>query len=79
MTEHHQDHPQDRIKKPRHKKFQNQSYGERMAAQPSYDAPETGGGPGGAHWWGGVCSRGGSQLSPDADSGAVSSLPGRSL
>jgi hypothetical protein len=39
VTQHHQENdPVDgRIKKPRHKKFQNQSYGERMSAQPRDD------------------------------------------
>ena len=46
MTQHHQDNQptageqaDGRIKKPRHKKFQTQSYGERMAAE--LDAPST--------------------------------------
>ncbi|MGW6279819.1 DEAD/DEAH box helicase [Kribbella sp. NPDC055071] len=46
MTQHHQDHPDSGgeqadgpVKKPRHKKFQNQSFGERMAAQA--DQPTT--------------------------------------
>jgi superfamily II DNA/RNA helicase len=45
VTQHHPDHPDqpdptgDRVKKPRHKKHQNQSYGERLAADASYDAP----------------------------------------
>ncbi|TCC26259.1 DEAD/DEAH box helicase [Kribbella sindirgiensis] len=42
MTQHHQHDPESadgRIKKPRHKKHQNQSYGERLAADPSYEAP----------------------------------------
>ncbi|MET9269093.1 DEAD/DEAH box helicase [Kribbella sp. NPDC003557] len=41
MTQHHQhDESADgRAKKPRHKKHQNQSYGERMAADATYDAP----------------------------------------
>ncbi|MGZ0148736.1 DEAD/DEAH box helicase [Kribbella sp. WER1] len=43
MTQHHQfdaDSADGRSKKPRHKKHQNQSYGERMAAaEPTYDAP----------------------------------------
>ncbi|MFI5696531.1 DEAD/DEAH box helicase [Kribbella sp. NPDC051586] len=41
MTQHHQhDESADgRAKKPRHKKYQNQSYGERLAANASYDAP----------------------------------------
>ncbi|WP_427885644.1 DEAD/DEAH box helicase [Kribbella sp. GL6] len=42
MTQHHQfdaESADGRNKKPRHKKHQNQSYGERMAAEPTYDAP----------------------------------------
>ncbi|GAA1144269.1 hypothetical protein GCM10009630_48480 [Kribbella jejuensis] len=42
MTQHHQfdaDSADGRDKKPRHKKHQNQSYGERMAAEQTYDAP----------------------------------------
>ncbi|GAA1593858.1 hypothetical protein GCM10009789_54940 [Kribbella sancticallisti] len=47
MSQHHQDQfvpadgseAADRVKKPRHKKFQTQSYGERMAAE--LDAPNT--------------------------------------
>ncbi|WP_329005650.1 DEAD/DEAH box helicase [Kribbella sp. NBC_00709] len=42
MTQHHQHDPESadgRTKKPRHKKYQNQSYGERLAADASYDAP----------------------------------------
>ena len=41
MTQHHQqDESADgRAKKPRHKKYQNQSYGERLAANAAYDAP----------------------------------------
>ncbi|HEY3562394.1 MAG TPA: DEAD/DEAH box helicase, partial [Kribbella sp.] len=42
MTQHHQfdsESADGRIKKPRHKKHQNQSYGERLAADPTYDAP----------------------------------------
>ncbi|RZU14214.1 superfamily II DNA/RNA helicase [Kribbella rubisoli] len=41
MTQHHQqDESADgRAKKPRHKKYQNQSYGERLAANASYEAP----------------------------------------
>ncbi|MGW5187784.1 DEAD/DEAH box helicase [Kribbella sp. NPDC004138] len=42
MTQHHQHDPESadgRTKKPRHKKHQNQSYGERMAADATYDAP----------------------------------------
>ncbi|MEU8227569.1 DEAD/DEAH box helicase [Kribbella sp. NPDC048915] len=41
MTQHHQHDPDSadgRIKKPRHKKHQNQSYGERLAASSSHDA-----------------------------------------
>ncbi|RZT28626.1 superfamily II DNA/RNA helicase [Kribbella sp. VKM Ac-2569] len=44
MTQHHQHDPESadgRIKKPRHKKHQNQSYGERLAADPTYVAPRT--------------------------------------
>ncbi|TDW19199.1 DEAD/DEAH box helicase [Kribbella kalugense] len=42
MTQHHQPDSESadgRIKKPRHKKYQNQSYGERLAADATYDAP----------------------------------------
>src|SRR3954453_15310812 len=45
VTQHPPDHPDqpdptgDRVKKPRHKKHQNQSYGERLAEDASYDAP----------------------------------------
>ena len=49
MTQHHQDHPDSggeqadgRIKKPRHKKFQNQSFGERMAAEAVAQTETTG-------------------------------------
>jgi superfamily II DNA/RNA helicase len=44
VTQHHQHDPESadgRIKKPRHKKHQNQSYGERLAADPTYVAPRT--------------------------------------
>ncbi|TDW90775.1 superfamily II DNA/RNA helicase [Kribbella pratensis] len=44
MTQHHPHDPESadgRIKKPRHKKHQNQSYGERLAADPTYVAPRT--------------------------------------
>ncbi|MFF0338105.1 DEAD/DEAH box helicase [Kribbella sp. NPDC004875] len=44
MTQHHQhdsDSADERVKKPRHKKHQNQSYGERMAAESTYEAPRT--------------------------------------
>jgi superfamily II DNA/RNA helicase len=41
VTQHHQhdDSADGRNKKPRHKKHQNQSYGERLAAEPTYEAP----------------------------------------
>jgi superfamily II DNA/RNA helicase len=42
VTQHHQHDPSSadgRNKKPRHKKHQNQSYGERLAANSAYDAP----------------------------------------
>jgi superfamily II DNA/RNA helicase len=42
VTQHHQHDSESadgRAKKPRHKKYQNQSYGERLAANASYDAP----------------------------------------
>ncbi|MGW7685682.1 DEAD/DEAH box helicase [Kribbella sp. NPDC054772] len=42
MTQHHQhdaDSADGRVKKPRHKKYQNQSYGERLAAESTYEAP----------------------------------------
>ncbi|WP_350278860.1 DEAD/DEAH box helicase [Kribbella sp. HUAS MG21] len=42
MTQHHQSDPESadgRIKKPRHKKHQNQSYGERLAAQQPSETP----------------------------------------
>ncbi|TCO44097.1 superfamily II DNA/RNA helicase [Kribbella antiqua] len=44
MTQHHHDdRPADApVKKPRHKKFQTQSYGERMAAQAEAAGPSTG-------------------------------------
>jgi superfamily II DNA/RNA helicase len=44
VTQHHQhdsDSADGRIKKPRHKKHQNQSYGERLAANASYDTTNT--------------------------------------
>ena len=44
MTQHHQfdaESADQRNKKPRHKKHQNQSYGERLAAEPTYDAPRS--------------------------------------
>ncbi|MEU4193551.1 DEAD/DEAH box helicase [Kribbella sp. NPDC026611] len=44
MTQHHQDHSEsaaEPARKPRHKKFQNQSYGERAAANAAYEAPAT--------------------------------------
>jgi superfamily II DNA/RNA helicase len=41
VTQHHQhdDSADGRTKKPRHKKYQNQSYGERLAAESNYVAP----------------------------------------
>ncbi|WP_432887622.1 DEAD/DEAH box helicase [Kribbella sp. CA-245084] len=42
MTQHHQNDSESadgRAKKPRHKKYQNQSYGERLAANASHEAP----------------------------------------
>ncbi|WP_327639970.1 DEAD/DEAH box helicase [Kribbella sp. NBC_00482] len=41
MTQHDPESADGRIKKPRHKKYQNQSYGERLAADASYAAPRT--------------------------------------
>ncbi|WP_410789519.1 DEAD/DEAH box helicase [Kribbella sp. C-35] len=41
MTQHDPESADGRIKKPRHRKHQNQSYGERLAADPSYVAPRT--------------------------------------
>ncbi|TCC04019.1 DEAD/DEAH box helicase [Kribbella soli] len=41
MTQHDPESADGRIKKPRHKKHQNQSYGERLAADPAYVAPRT--------------------------------------
>ncbi|MFD7160277.1 DEAD/DEAH box helicase [Kribbella sp. NPDC059898] len=46
MTQHHQfdaESADGRDKKPRHKKHQNQSYGERMAAEPTFEAPRENG------------------------------------